>query len=154
MSWPALVVLVLLAPVAAQADPATYSVCIQEGLQPRMSASAVAGMARSTPVGRAAVDWAGSDGSSGSKVVSVECIDGQEIRSAYSHPSMHSDAPIWIVRMHGTFIESRTGGGPARVKTKAYYVVDDATGEVIGFGSSSARRASSPPSLDKFKRGR
>jgi len=160
--YAATAVFALLAAAAANAGPPSYTVSIQEGLKPRMSPSAVAGLASATPVGRAAVGGvrteqeAGEGGAEapGAKVVTVECIDGQEIRSAFSHPSMHSDAPLWIVRLEGKFIDPRSHAATSKTRTKAYYVVDDATGEIIAFGTSGSGPGTSGNSLDRLIRGR
>jgi hypothetical protein len=42
---------------------------------------------------------------------------------------------VWVVRAHGTFVGDRVppGGNPA-IGTTGYFMIDDATGDVIGMG--------------------
>jgi len=134
------VVGILSLPAAALSQATDFETRIQEGLHPRMTPSDVAALGASAARGRHA------------RVVSVECTDGTEFRSAYSDPGMRSGGPIWIVRVTAEPIdpEGRTGVGAAA--TWLSYVVDDATGEVLAGARSG--RASGAPQLDRLTRGR
>lgn len=114
-----------------------YEVEIEPGLTPRMSPSVVAGMAQSARV-RGAI----GSGTTSPTVTTVRCIDGSVIRDAFSHSSMKSDSPLWIVHISGRFVEHRAPG-PTRVNDRGYFIVDDADGRIIAFGSSSTKGAGS-----------
>jgi hypothetical protein len=145
----ALAALIFASAAGAQSS-STYTVTIEEGLQPKLSPSGVAALARSLPMARSAAD---APGGSDPVVRSVECVNGSEIRSAFSHPSMKSDSPIWIVRMTGRFVDHRTGlGSPSKVSSSAFYIVDDGTGEIIMFGTSGGHAGRSDPF--RLKKGR
>jgi hypothetical protein len=77
-------------------------------------------------------------------VTRIECVRGADIGQSNA-----ADAPFWIVCMTGRFVNLRTPPGtPAQVMRSGFYVVDDATGAVVGFGGSGSPEdgASQPPS--------
>ena len=120
----------LLLTTAATGERAGYVVEIQPGVTPRMSPSGVAEYV----LAAARTAQAGSE----PKVVRVECDDGVEFRSHFSHPERRSGGPVWTVRLTGRFVNHHTGGlgAPSVTHSSASYVIDDETGEILGYGMS------------------
>ncbi len=144
--WALVAALLVAAPSLAEDE---FKVTIAPGVTPRLSASAVAGMVdsalQSSAAGRTLV-------SSDSVTVSaVECLDGAEYRSHFSHPDVRDGGPIWIVRMEGRFVSKRRQDTPWH--EKGFYVVDDDSGAILAFGGSPARPGVAPDP-ERLKPGR
>jgi hypothetical protein len=93
-----------------------------------------------SPSAVAAYVLAAANGQEGSepKVVGVECNDGVEFRSHFSHPERRNGGPVWTVRLTGRFVNHHTGGlgAPSVTHSSASYVIDDETGELLAYGTS------------------
>jgi len=102
-----------------------YTVTIQSGVSPRQSPSNVAAQVLSLVTsGRRSSD-AGTV-----KVTHVECTDGTEFRSS-STQGDGKKRPIWIVRL-----DVNGPLGTLQYVHTASYVIDDETGEILGYGGS------------------
>jgi hypothetical protein len=138
------VLLGLLLASGAIAQSADYVVKIQPGVTPRMSPSGVAAHVL------AAARRVHAEEGSEPTVVSVECDDGVEYRSHFTHPERRNGGPIWTVRLTGRFVNHHTGPGARSVTVNsASYVIDDETGEVMGHGMSDGGRGLDPNRLTK-----
>jgi hypothetical protein len=135
-----IVVGILCLPAAALSQATDFETRIQEGVIPRMTPSDVAALGVSAARRQRA------------RVVSVECTDGTEFRSAYSDPGMRNGGPVWIVRMTEERIDERERrGGSSGAATWLSYVVDDATGELLAVARPA--RTSDAPHLDRLESG-
>src|SRR5262245_35735802 len=119
----AVLVAMLLVPTGASADGPGYTVTIQPGVSPRMSPSTLAETVAAAARTRGAGDVT---------ILSVECSDGIEFRSAYSDPTMRNGGPVWTVRLGGRFPNLHVPpGAHSSTGTAASYVIDDETGEAL-----------------------
>lgn len=126
-------------------ENASYTVSIQDGVTPRMSPSGVAEYVRSAASNARAAETPEV------VVTSVECTDGVSFRAQFSSPELQTGAPIWTVRVSGRFVNHRVPQGvKPSVGTSAFYVVDDATGEVVSYGIVGGGGTRAP--LDSLKR--
>jgi hypothetical protein len=140
--------LIWLSATSAAAQPADYRVEIQAGVLPRMSPSSVAAYVL------AAVRRGQAAGDREPRVVSVECDGGVKFRSHFSHPERRNGGPIWMVRLKGRFVNHHTGpGARSATMASASYLVDDETGEFLGWGMSD-RISGGSGGVDRLTKGR
>lgn len=126
---------------AAETDGPTYQVRIAPDRQPRMQPENVAQLVAerlSKPIEDVGiVDETGRVGAepTAPRVLSLDCIHATDIRSVIPHSgASFEEKTVWVVRAEGRFVK-RVPLGPPIVNTTGYYVIDDATGEIVGRGS-------------------
>jgi hypothetical protein len=67
----------------------------------------------------------------------VRVVATQEGRAVRFEPSWTAEDPdrvVWLVRAEGTFVSLRGPDPGPLTAERGFYVIDDASGEIIGFG--------------------
>jgi hypothetical protein len=69
-------------------------------------------------------------------IPSDAAIRSEEPNGSRLVPGAQPSGPVWVVRARGSFVGRRTPPGVPDVKSSTgYFVIDDATGEVIEMGT-------------------
>ena len=110
-------------------SPATVS--IDPGVSPRLSGAEAVSIARDRIVASAK-----ANGKVGT-VVSAQAVKGTSLATEIEGgPGLEGDAAngvYWIVRGTGAFVAGHGLGAP-QTSDSGYFIIDDATGEIVGMG--------------------
>jgi hypothetical protein len=124
-------------PAPAMAGEESYRVEIASDVSPRMQAKDVAQVvATATARPIRGVGPGGADGEirmvpSQPKILSVECMTLERLRGRFRSVAPVLDAEtVWLVRVKATFFRFRPTGPPI-VSDTQFFVVDDATGNIL-----------------------
>ena len=116
-----------------------YTASIAAGITPRMSADQAAQVAVQALVNMSAVAEAASLPTTPTVIRSIDCIHPADIgslepRAAGTQSDRDPNAVLWIVRAQGTFVNQHVRSLTPAVATSGYFVIDDATGQSVGWG--------------------
>lgn len=117
---------------AQRATTREMVVKIEPGVQPRMEPAAAIALAKDRIASMAQSVGRPTD----STVTFAHAVKGSGVgaivaESAY--PGAAADRTYWVVAAEGTFV-GRRGIGGDKVTTSGYFVIDDATGDIVEMG--------------------
>lgn len=129
-------------PPAFAGSDTTYSLRVFPGVNPTMSAAQVANIALThlaRPIQSVAIDpQTGQIGAvpAPPRILAISAVAGADLDSADPHLSAHPEyGTLWLVVAEGRFIGlDRPYGAPPIVGSRGYYLIDDSTGRIIGWG--------------------